>query len=69
LTNPKLDEREVALDMLESDPTLFEGRHGQVLIGDKGYASTEFELRLGDHGVELIRSAKKGEKPRRGHDS
>jgi len=55
--------------MLESDPTLFEGRHGQVLIGDKGYASTEFELRLGDHGVELIRSAKKGEKPRRGHPS
>jgi hypothetical protein len=66
LTNPKLDEREVALDILESDPTLLEGRHGQLLIGDKGYASTEFEQRLADHGVELIRPAKKGEKPRRG---
>lgn len=67
LTNPKLDEREVALDMLESDPCLLDGRQGQLLVGDKGYASAEFEQRLADHGVELIRPAKKGEKPRRGH--
>jgi hypothetical protein len=66
LTNPKLDEREVALDILESDPGLLEGRQGQVLVGDKGYASVEFESRLAEHGVELIRPAKKGEKPRRG---
>jgi len=66
LTNPKLDEREVALDILESDPGLLDGRQGQLLVADKGYASVEFESRLADHGVELIRPAKKGEKPRRG---
>ena len=50
----------------ESDPTLLDGRQGQVLVADKGYASAEFESRLTEHGVELIRPSKKGEKPRRG---
>lgn len=66
LTNPKADERDVAIDMFESDPTLLAGRHRQVLVADKGYASKEFERRLADHGVELIRPAKKNEQPRPG---
>ena len=37
LANPKADEREIALDMFESDPALLAGRHGQTLIADKGY--------------------------------
>jgi hypothetical protein len=66
LTSPKVDERDVALDLFESDPSLLEDRDGQVLVADKGYASREFEQRLADHGVELIRPARKGEQPRRG---
>jgi hypothetical protein len=66
LANPKTDERDVAIDLFESDPTLLAGRAGQVLIADKGYTSAEFETRLADHGIELIRPARRNEPPRRG---
>lgn len=66
LANPKIDERDVAIDLFDSDPTLLAGRAGQVIIADKGYASTEFEKRLAGHGVELIRPARRNEKPRPG---
>ena len=66
LSNPKLDERAVAIDIFDQDPSLLTGRHGQTLIGDKGYASAEFETRLAEHGLELIRPARRNEKPRRG---
>ncbi len=49
LTNPKLDERDVAIAMFDHDPTLLVGRHGQTIIADKGYASAEFEHRLAEH--------------------
>jgi hypothetical protein len=66
LANPKTDERDVALDIFEADPDLLAGRAGQTLVADKGYASAEFERRLADHGIELIRPAMKRERPRRG---
>ena len=66
LTNPKVDERDVALDMFESNPGLLAGRTGQVLLADKGYRSAEFERRLNDLGIELIRPATRRERPRRG---
>ncbi len=66
LANPKTDEREVALDLFDSDPELLAGRTGQTLVADKGYASAEFERRLADLGIELVRPAMKREKPRRG---
>ena len=66
LANPKTDEREVAIDLFDSDPELLAGRHGQTLVADKGYVSAEFENRLAAHGIELIRPAMKREKPRRG---
>ena len=66
LANPKIDERDVAIDLFESEPGLLAGRTGQTLIADKGYASAEFETRLADHGVELIRPARRNEKRRRG---
>lgn len=66
LANPKTDERDVALDIFDSDPELLAGRAGQTLVADKGYASAEFEQRLADHGIELIRPAMKRERPRRG---
>jgi hypothetical protein len=35
-------------------------------VADKGYASAEFERRLAEHGIELIRPAMKRERPRPG---
>ena len=55
LANPKDDERVVARDMLEIDPTLLAQRHGQTVIADKGYRSAEFETMLNTNGATLIR--------------
>jgi hypothetical protein len=66
LTNPKTDEREVARDMLETEPDLLTCRPGQTLIADKGYASAEFEGFLAGHGARLLRPAFKNERPRPG---
>jgi hypothetical protein len=66
VANPKLDERDVAIDMFDHDSSLLADRAGQTIIADKGYASAEFERRLADHGVELVRPARTDERPRRG---
>jgi DDE family transposase len=66
LATPKTDERDVAIDLFDADPSLLAGRHGQILIADKGYTSAEFETRLAGHGIELIRPARRNEPPRRG---
>jgi hypothetical protein len=66
LANPKVDERDVAIDLFETEPALLAGRPGQTVIADKGYASAEFERRLADHGVELVRPARANEARRRG---
>jgi hypothetical protein len=66
LANPKVDERDVAIDMFEVEPALLAGRDGQTIIADKGYASAEFERRLAEHGVELVRPARADEPGRRG---
>ena len=66
LVNPKTDERDVARDLLESEPELLDRRAGQTLIADKGYASREFETFLNHHGVHLLRPAYKNQPPRPG---
>ena len=66
LANPKVDERDVAIEMFDHDPTLFDGRDVQTIVADKGYASREFESRLGDHGIQLVRPALKREQQRPG---
>jgi hypothetical protein len=66
LTNPKLDERDVAMAMFDHDPALLADRAGQTLLADKGYASAEFERALAERGVQLVRPARKNEPPRRG---
>jgi Transposase DDE domain len=66
LSHPKIDQREVTLDLFDSDPALLTGRDGQTLIADKGYASTEFETRLAERGVDLVRPARRTERPRQG---
>jgi DDE family transposase len=66
LTNPKIDEREVARDLFEIEPELLGRRPGQTVIADKGYASAEFETFLTEHDARLLRPARKNERPRPG---
>ena len=39
----------------------------QILIADKNYFGKDFEAELAASGIELLRPARKGEKPRPGH--
>ena len=64
LSNPKIDERDVAIDLFEADHSLLAARNGQTIIADKGYASAEFETRLAQHGAQLLRPSLKREKKR-----
>ncbi len=69
LTGAKADERAVLEDILARTPTLKDHVSGdgrQVLIGDKNYFGRDFERRLDDAGIDLLRPARKGEKPRPG---
>jgi len=63
LVGAKTDEREVLEDLLATTPALH--RHGQrrTLIADKGYYGQDFEARLDQAGIDLLRPARKGEKP------
>jgi hypothetical protein len=65
LTGAKADERQVLLHIL-ADPALTAGRAGQVIIADKHYYGREFETRLAQTGLRLLRPARKGEPERAG---
>lgn len=65
LANPKIGEREVTRALLERDHTLI--RRGQVILGDKGFASREFETFIrDDFGAHLLRPDRRNETPRHG---
>ena len=65
LTGAKADEREVLNAILDSTPALArEGR--QVVIADKAYYGKAFETGLETAGIELLRPARQGERPRPG---
>ncbi|MFF4830127.1 IS982 family transposase [Streptomyces sp. NPDC001312] len=66
LTGAKADERETLLDLLDAEPELVATRPGQTLIGDKNYFGRDFEHRLAEHGIRLLRPARKGEPERPG---
>jgi hypothetical protein len=66
LTGAKADERETLLGMLDAHPTLVATHPNQTLIGDKNYFGKGFEAELAQGGIELLRPARKGEKPRGG---
>jgi hypothetical protein len=65
LVGAKADERQVLLDLLATEPQLVAARPGQLVIADKHYYGGEFERRLGELGLRLLRPARKGE-PERG---
>lgn len=68
LTGAKADERAVLEQILAGTPAIADqiaaGR--QILIGDKNYFGKHFEQDLTGAGIELLRPARKGEKPRAG---
>jgi hypothetical protein len=69
LTGAKADERQTFLDILAGTPAMAGVRaegHRQILIGDKNYYGAAFEETIDQAGLELLRPARKGEKPRPG---
>lgn len=69
LTGAKADERQVFLDILAGTEAMnqvqADGKR-QILIGDKNYYGADFEDTVDAAGIELLRPARKGEKPRAG---
>ena len=66
LAGAKADEREVLLGMLDADPNLMTAHRRQKLMADKNYYGKAFEAALADAELQLLRPARKGEKPRPG---
>lgn len=69
LTGAKAGERQTFLDILAGTPAMAGVRtdgHPQILIGDKNYYGAGFEEAVAQAGLELLRPARKGEKPRAG---
>lgn len=70
LTGAKADERQVLAEILAQTPALAHGLATnparQIVIGDKNYFGRAFEADLDAAGIELLRPARKGEKPRPG---
>lgn len=64
LVGAKTDERDVLEDLLATTPALArpEGRR-RTVIADKAYYGKQFEARLDQAGIDLLRPARKGEKP------
>lgn len=68
LTGAKADERAVLEQILDTTPAIAGQLTGgrQILIGDKNYFGKTFEADLADSRIELLRPARKGERPRPG---
>jgi hypothetical protein len=57
ITSPKLDERDVALVMLQR----CQRQGGETLLGDKGYAGREFAAKVDQLDAKLVRARRKDE--------
>lgn len=57
VTSPKIDEREVGLEMLAR----CERHGGEILLGDKGYASKTFAAQVAQQGATLVRPNRRDE--------
>jgi hypothetical protein len=66
LADPKLDERQVLMCVLDHDAELLAQRPGLLLIADKGYASAELDDYLHARGADLLRPAYRNRTPRPG---
>ncbi|MET8874921.1 IS982 family transposase [Nocardia sp. NPDC004604] len=66
LADPKLGEREVLAAILEVEAGVAAEHEAILLISDKGFASKDFEKRLANYGITLLRPSFKREKQRYG---
>jgi Transposase DDE domain len=63
LTGAKTDERDVLEDLLATTPALAARPGRRTIIADKAYYGRDFEHRLDQAGIDLLRPARAGEKP------
>ena len=68
LASPKADEREVLRELLATDADLVAGRHGQTIIADKGYVSSDLDHCLHQQGLRLLRPSYRNRRPRPGQE-
>lgn len=61
LAGAKAPDRDVLLDLVAVEADLVADRPGLVLLADKNYYGREFEHRLADQGIRLLRPARAGE--------
>lgn len=69
LTGAKTDERDAFWAIAQSTPAInviLQDETRQTVIADKNYFGREFEADLATTGIELLRPARKGERPRPG---
>ena len=66
VANPKVDEREVLLGLLQAEPELWATRGGQTIIADKGYVSRHLDRDLAAMGMYLLRPSYRNKTPRPG---
>ncbi|WP_026555822.1 IS982 family transposase [Arthrobacter sp. 35W] len=69
LTGATADERQTFLDILAGTPAMarvLADGHRQTVIADRNYYGRDFEAALGEAGIDLLRPARRGEKPRAG---
>lgn len=64
LVGAKTDERDVLEDLLATTPALVRpAGYRRTIIADKAYFGRDFEHHLDQNGIDLLRPARKGEKP------
>jgi hypothetical protein len=66
LANPKANEREVLVELLDVEPGLLAARPGLAILVDKGYRDAQTEATLAARGVTVLRPAYQREAPRPG---
>jgi len=66
LADPKIDERQVLMAILDHDPTLTADRSGLLVVADKGYVSAELDAFLAERDVTLLRPSYRNRAPRPG---
>jgi len=66
LADPKLDDRQVLMAVLDHDPGLTATRPGLTIIADKGYVSRELDSYLAQRGVVLLRPSYRNRTPHPG---
>lgn len=66
LTSPSVDEREVLVDLVTLQPTVFDHPDGLMLVVDKGYRDQATETWLNERDITVVRPAYRNEQQRPG---